>query len=67
LVADPARGGFRRFNARVVGGLPMPHPESPVWAELTRRGERREPADDVIADVFELDGADRRALAADSL
>lgn len=67
LVADPARGGFRRFNARVVGGLPVPSRDSPVWAELTRRGERREPADVVIADVFELDGADRRALAADSL
>lgn len=67
LVADPARGGFRRFNAHVVGGLPMPSPESPVWTELARRGRRCEPADDLLADVFELDGADRRALAADSL
>src|SRR5439155_276204 len=24
LYADPARGGFRRFNARVVRGLPIP-------------------------------------------
>ena len=67
LVADPARGGFRRFNARVVGGLPIPPHESPVWAELARRGGRCEPADDLIADAFELDAADRRALAADPL
>jgi hypothetical protein len=66
LVADPARGGFRRFNARVVGGLPVPPRESPVWAELARRGRRCEAADDLIADVFELDRPDRRALAADS-
>jgi hypothetical protein len=67
LVADPARGGFRRFNARVVGGLPVPPRESPVWTELARRGARCEQADDLIADAFELDGADRRALAADPL
>lgn len=24
LTADPASGGFRRFNARIVGGLPLP-------------------------------------------
>jgi len=66
LVADPARGGFRRFNARVVGGLPLPPQDSPVWSELARHGARCEPADDLIADVLELDGADRRALAADS-
>lgn len=67
LVADPARGGFRRFNARVIGGLPLPPHDSVVWAELARRGARCEPADDLIADVLELDGAERRALAADSL
>ena len=67
LVADPARGGFRRFNARVVGGLPVPPRESSVWTELARRGARCEQADDLIADAFELDGADRRALAADPL
>ncbi len=65
LVADPARGGYRRFNARVVGGLPVPPCESPVWVELARRGQRCEPADDLIADAFELDAADCRALAAD--
>ncbi|HET8713651.1 MAG TPA: N-6 DNA methylase [Gemmatimonadales bacterium] len=67
LVADPARGGFRRFNARVVGGLPVPPHDSPVWGELARRGARCEPADDLVADFLELDGAERRALAADSL
>jgi hypothetical protein len=67
LVADPARGGFRRFNARVVRGLPVPPAGSAVWAELARRGQRCEPADDLVADAFELDTTDRRALAADSL
>ena len=66
LVSDPARGGFRRFNARVVRSLPVPTAGSAVWAELARRGHRCESADDLIADAFELDGADRRALAADS-
>jgi len=65
LVADPARGGFRRFNARVVAGLPIPPLESPAWAELARRGAAAEPADDLVADAFNLDDADRRALAAD--
>ena len=67
LVADPARGGFRRFNARVVRGLPVPAAASPLWVELARRGQRYEPADDLVADAFELDAADRRALAANSL
>ncbi|MGE5801795.1 MAG: Eco57I restriction-modification methylase domain-containing protein [Gemmatimonadota bacterium] len=67
LVADPARGGFRRFNARVIGGLPIPPNDSAVWPELANCGARCEPADDLVADALELDGADRRALAADSL
>jgi hypothetical protein len=67
LVADPARGGFRRFNARVIGGLPIPANDSAVWPELASRGARCEPVDDLVAEVLELDGADRRALAADSL
>ena len=67
LVADPARGGFRRFNARVVGGLPLPRANSPVWAELAIRGRRCEPADDLVADAYELDQSDRRALAPDPL
>jgi len=67
LVADPARGGFRRFNARVVGGLPIPHNDSTIWTALARLGERCESADDLVAETLELDDGDRRALAADSL
>jgi hypothetical protein len=62
LVADPARGGFHRFNARVVRDLPSPSAGSPVWAVLIDLGARREPADDAVADAFELDRRDRRAL-----
>jgi Eco57I restriction-modification methylase len=65
LVADPARGGYRRFNARVVRGLPVPAHGSTVWAALARRGACCEPADDLVADALQLDAADRRALAAD--
>jgi hypothetical protein len=67
LVADPARGGFRRFNARVVRGLPIPPTGAAVWSDLARRGRDCEPADDLIADAFELDRADRRVLAAHSV
>ena len=67
LVADPARGGFRRFNARVIGGLPIPPNDSAVWPRLASCGTRCEPADDLVAEALELDGADRRALAADSV
>ena len=63
VVADPARGGFHRFNARVVRDLPAPRTGSPVWAALAALGARREPADDAVADAFELDQPDRRALA----
>jgi len=64
LVADPARGGFHRFNAGVVRSLPVPRP-GPVWAALATLGGRREPADDIVADAFELDQRDRRALEID--
>jgi hypothetical protein len=67
VVADPARGGFRRFNARVVRDLPVPPADSPVWTELARRGGAHESSDDLVADLFCLDAADRRALAAYSL
>ena len=63
LHADPARGGFKRFNAGVVRNLPIPPAESPVWARLTDWGRRRVVDDDAIADIYELDRADRRALA----
>jgi len=64
LVADPARGGFHRFNAGVVRTLPVPRP-GPVWAALATLGARCEPADDLVAEAFELDHRDRRALEID--
>jgi hypothetical protein len=67
LGADPARGGFRRFNARVVRALPAPPAGSAAWPTLARLGHNHESADDIVADTLELDSADRRALAADSL
>ena len=67
LVADPARGGFRRFNARVVSNLPIPPADSSLWPALAEHGRHCEPADDLVADAFELDQADRRALASDTL
>jgi len=64
LQADPARGGFRRFNARVVRGLPLPPASPPVWRTLADQGRRGVSDDDAIADLYQLDAADRRALAA---
>ena len=62
LAADPARGGFRRFNARVVAGLPLPAADSPTWCALTEHGRRREPADALAAELYRLDANDRRVL-----
>ena len=63
LHADPARGGFRRFNAGVVRNLPVPPTESPAWALLIDWGRRSTVDDASVADFYELDGSDRRALA----
>lgn len=63
LRADPARGGFRRFNAGIVRGLPVPAASDPVWAELAARGRAHAEGDDLLGDVFALDASDRRALA----
>jgi hypothetical protein len=63
LRADPARGGFRRFNAGVVRDLPIPPAESAAWPQLVDWGRRGAVDDDAIADIYELDRADRRALA----
>ena len=62
LYADPARGGFHRFNARVVRSLPVPPADAAVWRALAEQGRRCVTDDDAIADLYQLDGADRRAL-----
>jgi hypothetical protein len=62
LAADPARGGFRRFNARVVAGLPLPTTDEHAWGVLVEHGRRREPADALTAELFRLDANDRRVL-----
>jgi hypothetical protein len=62
LYADPARGGFHRFNARVVQGLPVPAADPQVWHALAEQGRQCTSADDAIADLYQLDAADRRAL-----
>jgi len=64
LYADPARGDFRRFNARVVRGLPIPRGDVAAWRSLAEQGRCHAADDGAIADLFELDAADRRALDA---
>lgn len=67
--ADPAASGFARFNARVVGGLPLPHSVllDPDLAALAEAGQadrlRQEDLDDVAARHLSLGPAHRRALA----
>ena len=60
--ADPARGGYHRFNARVVGQLPIPRSVDAAWAALGALGTRGETDDALVADLLELDATDRRAL-----
>ena len=62
LHADPARGGFCRFNARVVGQLPIPRASHSGWEALAALGARAETDDALVADLLELDATDRRAL-----
>jgi len=62
LAADPARGGFRRFNARVVAALPLPEMDDACWHALAEHGRRCEPADAIVAELYRIDEADRRAL-----
>lgn len=65
-----ASGGFRRFNATVVGRLPFPLPArgNPALVELASAGIRGVPCDDdldaIAADLLGLDQRDRRALHA---
>ena len=65
LRADPARGGFRRFNARVMRVLPLPPASHPVWARLTECGRRCEVDDEAVAEALRLDARDQRALDGD--
>lgn len=62
LAADPARGGFRRFNASVVGRLPLPDVDAVAWRALAEHGRRREPADALVSDLYGLDETDQHAL-----
>src|SRR5256885_5071333 len=63
LVADPARGGFARFNAGVVRGLPLPPAESSGWLALAAAGSSGVADDALVADLYHLDASDRRVLA----
>jgi hypothetical protein len=51
--AMPAAGGFVRFNAATVSGLPMPGAvlTDPALATLTRRGHGGEPIQDELDDI----------------
>ena len=70
LTADSASGGFRRFNARVVGGLPLPPTvvDDDTLAALanTARAGRllQRDLDDACARHLDLRPEDRDALAA---
>ena len=67
--ADVAASGFARFNARVVGGLPLPDAvlADDRLAALAERGGRGEPVqealDDLAADHLSLPPATRARLA----
>jgi hypothetical protein len=62
LAADPARGGFFRCNATVVGRLPLPRASAPGWERLSALGARGETDDHLVAELLELDATDLRAL-----
>jgi DNA-binding MarR family transcriptional regulator len=63
LTADPARGGYRRFNARVVGGLPLPRLDPPHWDTLATFGRSQRCADHLVAELYGLDADERLVLA----
>jgi len=68
-VADPAANGFKRFNARVVAGLPLPErvlkDVTLLAAAEAARGGRPDQAalDDHCARLLALDGDNCRVLA----
>ena len=67
--ADPASGGFRRFNARVVAGLPCPDAvlQDATLAELARSAAAgslaQEELDERCAELLDLSSDEQRALA----
>jgi hypothetical protein len=67
--AEPASGGFARFNARVVSMLPLPEAvlHSTDLFELARRGMAgtldQTDLDDCCADMLGLASGERRLLA----
>jgi hypothetical protein len=68
-VADPASGGYARFNARVVSSLPCP-PAMLTDVRLHRLGRRaaagdaiQEDLDDCCADILALSPTEREVLA----
>ena len=67
-VADPARGGFARFNARVVGSLPLPPsvPHDAKLAHLARLGAQGAIVQDAIdahcAELLDLPQSARETL-----
>ena len=63
LGADPARGGYCRFNASTVSALPVPPRDAATWTRLAELGAERRTDDDLIAEVLGLDERDRRTLA----
>jgi hypothetical protein len=70
LGADPARGGYARYNARAVGRVPCPAAllDDPALVDLAQRqaaGARLEGTlDALVADRLALDARDREALRA---
>ena len=67
LGADPARGGFARFNARTVGALPWPIAagEDDRLSSFTTdhpHFEDHDALDQLVADHLGLDSRERRAL-----
>ena len=70
LGADPARGGYSRFNARTVGALPWAG-SAPTDRRLVELGagraelkELQDAIDKIVAELLGLDARDRRALRA---
>ena len=69
LGADPARGGYARFNARAVGGVPLPDGvvEDAELAGASRTRQQDQPStvdiDELAAIHLQLSPAARKILA----